>query len=242
MIPTKHTSLVEVHGVDGWITSEVLVLADHPERVGALRSGLEEQGHSVTVCSWLDVTPDSPVLDAATVVVIEVDNISTLQLDLIRMLAGNETSSRHVVVVGEGSVSERVRLLNAGAGLCLPAGLSDAELLARVLAVIRQAGLQGRRLTLREGSLTVDLARRAAAYRGRRLTLSPSEYQSLRELVLRVMETRSRFPGSAGDDRLTTALRRLSEYAEHLEETTQSRMHDRAILQTEPPDARRAKA
>ncbi len=233
---------VEVSVVDGWVAPEVLVLADHPEGMTALRSGLEEQGYSVVVGSREEAVPAHPALESVTVVLIEVEDITGLQLEAIRALAGAAPSERRVVVVGEGNVADRVRLLNAGADLCLPRGLSGDEQLARVLAVIRQAGLHGRRLTLREGSLTVDLARRAAAYRGRRLSLSPAEYRSLRELALRVVENRSRFPGPDGDDRLTMAIRRLCDFAERLEENTQSRMLDRAHLHVEAAESRRAKA
>ncbi len=191
---------------------------------------------------WSAESPANPALASAVGVVIGVDSIDVLRLDLVRALAGERPTERRVIVVGEGDVADRVRLLNAGADLCLPPALSEEELLARVLAVLRQAGLHGRRMTLREGDLTVDLARRAAAYRGRRLTLSQTEYQSLRELALRVMETRSRFPTPGGDDRLTMALRRLGDFAERLEQSTQARMLDRAHLPAESPEARRAKA
>jgi len=228
--------------VDGWVGPEVVVFTDHYDRLGALRAGLEEQGHPATVALWGDDSVFSEGLNSAMAVVIQVDSIETLRLDLVRALAGPGQAERRVVIIGEGTVADRVRLLNAGADLCLPPGLSDEELLARVIAVLRQAGPPGRRAVLHEGDLTVDLARRAAAYRGRRLMLSQAEYRSLRELALRVMETRSRFSTPGGDDRLTMALRRLSDFAERLEQSTQARMMDRAQLDKQRPQARRAKA
>jgi len=210
--------------------------------MGTLREGLADWGYATALVQWHEDGVPGPLTDSADVLLLEVTDISRIRPDLVRGLVGEASEGRRLVVIGTGTAADRVRLLNAGVDACLPASLSNQELLARLVAILRQTGTCGRRLTLREGQLTVDLRRKAASYRGHRLSMSAEEYRSLRELALRVMESRSRRGNPVGDDRLTTSLRRLSDYAEKLEQDTESSMRAQAYPRGSREEARSAKA
>jgi DNA-binding response OmpR family regulator len=223
--------------VEGRVPLEVLVLAQRPETMTGLREELARRGHGVLIAQWASggAAPEGRRA-AASLVVIQVDDLTTLDPADITRLAGGMPGECRVAIIGAGEVTDRVRMLNAGADLCLPAGLSQKELVARLAALLRRTEVRGDHPTLQEGQLTVDLVQRAATYRGRRLNLSPYEYRVLRDLALRVMECRSRFP-AAGDDRLTNALRRLSDYAEGLDLRSQVRAREAAHPHSEAGEA-----
>ncbi|NPV08046.1 MAG: hypothetical protein HPY83_08795 [Anaerolineae bacterium] len=211
--------------MEGRVPPEVLVLAERPENYGGLSEELAQRGFSVSMVEWGGgACIGSAEKSAASLVLVQVDDLAEVSQADIAQLAGERPGQRRIVVVGRGEVEDRVRVLNAGADMCLAPGLSRAELLARLLALLRRPSFHREHPTLWEGQLSMDLVRRSAAYRGRRLNLSSYEYKVLRDLVLRVMECRSRFSGGLGDERLTGALRRLSEYAEGLEQRSQARM------------------
>lgn len=201
--------------------SEVLILGTDEACLDRLCQGLSRLGVTVRCASW---TPGKALpqrlLKGVDVVLTQVLSSTSLTARMVSELRGKP--GRRLVVVGVEDEVERVRLLDAGAAACLGVGPSEPELLARVLAVLRPESTRNRRLTFHEGELSVDLVRPQASYRGWRLNLSADEYDSLRELAVRVMESRCRFDTGPGAERVTNAVRRLSDYAEVLEDRTQS--------------------
>lgn len=98
-----------------------------------------------------------------------------------------ERGDRSVVIVisvmpGE---KDKVRALDLGADDYVVKPFGIQELLARVRAVLRrQAAVPAGEPVLRAGDLEIDLARREVHAAGRRIRLTPTEYEVLRLLAL----------------------------------------------------------
>jgi len=80
--------------------------------------------------------------------------------------------------------TEKIRALDAGADDYLTKPFGFGELLARIRATLRRSLQQAPGPVYRIEELEVDLARRRVALRGQELTLTPTEYDLLRLLVI----------------------------------------------------------
>lgn len=80
--------------------------------------------------------------------------------------------------------SEKVRALDAGADDFLTKPFGVGELLARIRVMLRRAVQQMPEPVYRIDDLEVDLARRLVSLQGREISLTPTEYDLLRLLVL----------------------------------------------------------
>ena len=80
--------------------------------------------------------------------------------------------------------SEKVRALDAGADDFLTKPFGVGELLARIRVMLRRAVQQLPEPVYRIDDLEVDLARRLVSLRGEEISLTPTEYDLLRLLVV----------------------------------------------------------
>src|SRR5581483_659473 len=87
-----------------------------------------------------------------------------------------------IMLTARGEVDDRVAGLEAGADDYLPKPFKFKELLARIRAVLRRAGLDQGRL-LRVGPLTLDTQTRQVTRNGRTVDLTPREFDLLEHLM-----------------------------------------------------------
>jgi DNA-binding response OmpR family regulator len=97
-----------------------------------------------------------------------------------------------IVATARGEDRDIVRTLDAGADDYLVKPFSVEQLEARVRAVLRRSGSEGRPGPMAVGDLTVDAAAREARLGGERLELSPKEFDLLRFLAERTGEVVSK--------------------------------------------------
>jgi DNA-binding response OmpR family regulator len=97
-----------------------------------------------------------------------------------------------IVATARGEDRDIVRTLDAGADDYLVKPFSVEQLEARVRAVLRRSGSEGRPGPMAVGDLTVDAAAREARLGGERLELSPKEFDLLRFLAERTGEVISK--------------------------------------------------
>ncbi len=117
------------------------------------------------------VAPDLVLLD---VMMPQLDGWQTLRR--IR----EESAVPVIMLTARGSVVDRVQGLRMGADDYVAKPFDGRELVARVQAVLRRAtGQVEARVPIRRGSLTVRPSERMAAYAGRRLALTPKEFDLL---------------------------------------------------------------
>ncbi|HSO09465.1 MAG TPA: response regulator [Desulfoprunum sp.] len=89
-----------------------------------------------------------------------------------------------IVISVRDRETEKIRALDAGADDYLTKPFGFGELLARIRATLRRSLQQAPGPVYRIEELEVDLARRRVALRGQELTLTPTEYDLLRLLVI----------------------------------------------------------
>lgn len=196
---------------------EVLIITSSPNSVADLQRGLADCGYYVSVAEWkANLWVQQARESQANVIVLYVPDLDDLKEEDVRLLPRDSAHSPYLVVVGSGDLRQRVRCLNAGADACMLPSIGATEMVARLVALMRTIA-RGRALVYDEGDLSLDLARKVATYRGYRLDLSPYEFKVLRELALRVMESRCQSTGTSEDPRLTEALGRLRGFADRIE-------------------------
>jgi two-component system KDP operon response regulator KdpE len=166
------------------VSGRILVVDDEPEIRRALSTGLGYHGFEVhTVASGEDGLkqlaawrPDVVLLD-----------LGLPGVDGFEVLRRMQAQGRAAVIVVSVMPGERdkVRALDAGADDYVVKPFGMEELLARIRAVLRrQAAIPGGEPVIRAGDLELDLARRQVTAGGRRVSLTPTEYEVLRYLAL----------------------------------------------------------
>jgi two-component system, OmpR family, KDP operon response regulator KdpE len=166
------------------VSGRILVVDDEPEIRRALSTGLGYHGFEVhTVASGEEGLkqlaawrPDVVLLD-----------LGLPGVDGFEVLRRMQAQGRAAVIVVSVMPGERdkVRALDAGADDYVVKPFGMEELLARIRAVLRrQAAIPGGEPVIRAGDLELDLARRQVTAAGRRVSLTPTEYEVLRYLAL----------------------------------------------------------
>jgi DNA-binding response OmpR family regulator len=99
------------------------------------------------------------------------------------------------IVIGSGDPSEkRVKYLDSGADMYIDMPFNTDEFLAQVKAVLRRTGSDELRPDIAEfasGDLRIDYQRRLVTVKSREVSLSPHEYELLREMTVNAGKTLS---------------------------------------------------
>jgi len=165
--------------------SRVLVVDDDARILKFVRATLESTGYDVRLArdgrSALDhVESDQPDLILLDLVLQDMDGFEVCQ-------RVREFSTVPIIVLtAKGSGADKVRALDLGADDYLTKPFETAELLARVRAVLRRASFSGEPEALPVftcGQVQVDFAWRRVLVAGREVSLSPTEYKVLHQLV-----------------------------------------------------------
>jgi two-component system copper resistance phosphate regulon response regulator CusR len=171
--------------------SKLLVVEDEAKTAAYLRKGLSENDFVVDTChdgkEALCLASES----AYDLLILDIqmpgrDGWSVLS-ELRR--AGKQTPV--LILTAFGSVADRVKGLGLGADDYLIKPFSFAELLARIRSVLRR-GPARQAEVIRVSNLEIDLQRIKATRAGRRIDLTPKEFQLLSLLAGRPGEVFSR--------------------------------------------------
>jgi DNA-binding response OmpR family regulator len=161
----------------------ILVVEDEPQIAGLVRDYLEHAGFAVLTASdgaaalatYRARRPDALVLDLGLP---RVDG-----LDVVRAIR-RESTVPIVILTARGDETDRVSGLELGADDYVVKPFSPKELVARVRAVLRRADatpMSDERIEA--GDLELDLARRRVTAAGRRVDLTPTEFELLATLA-----------------------------------------------------------
>ena len=161
----------------------ILVAEDEPQIAGLVRDYLEHAGFAVLTASdgaaalttWRARRPDALVLDLGLP---RVDG-----LDVVRAIR-RESTVPIVILTARGEETDRVSGLELGADDYVVKPFSPKELVARVRAVLRRADAKPMSdERIEAGDLELDLARRRVTAAGRRVDLTPTEFELLATLA-----------------------------------------------------------
>ncbi len=174
-------------------TMRILVTEDEPRLAEYLKKGLSEAGYVVDIAangidgSHLATEGDYDLI-VLDVMLPGIDGFGVLR----KLRQSRNTPV--LMLTARDKVEDRVQGLKSGADDYLVKPFAFSELLARVEALLRRgtAGSVQPITSLRLGDLDLDLARRKATRAGRRLDLTPKEFNLLTLLLRRQGEVLSR--------------------------------------------------
>jgi DNA-binding response OmpR family regulator len=161
----------------------ILVVEDEKRMGELLRRGLTEEGHQVILAS--DGAAGLGIAQTSTFDVIVLDMMlpSLDGISIARRLRAERNQTPILMLTAKDAVADTVRALDVGADDYLTKPFSFEVLLARLRAVSRR-GVIPRPVCLEVGDLKLDPATHEVTREGRRLNLTPREYNLL-ELLMR---------------------------------------------------------
>jgi DNA-binding response OmpR family regulator len=170
----------------------ILLLEDDPLLSEQIATLLTKERYTCDVCHT--VTEASGACDTNSYQLILMDwNLPDGSgVGFLRELRREGHTVPVIMLSGRERVEERVEALDSGADdyLCKP--YSNAELLARVRALLRREGTQ-RTTRLQKGDVTLDLSRREVTVAQAPVALTPREFELLELLMTHKNQVLSRY-------------------------------------------------
>jgi two-component system, OmpR family, response regulator len=160
----------------------ILIAEDDPTLADALRCTLRRSGYAVDWVSDGEEADAALGADEFDLLILDISLPKLCGFDVLKRLRARNSRLPVLLLTALGSVSDRVRGLDAGADDYLAKPFQLAELEARVRALTRR-GMSGAPTLIKHGRLCFDQVGRVAELGGERLELSAREL-SLLELFL----------------------------------------------------------
>ena len=169
----------------------ILVVEDEPAMRDALRQGLEEENHTVTVAvDGMEGIHAAETLDF-DVILLDVMMPGMSGIDLVRRLRATGRRTPVLMLTARDAANDVVRGLDAGADDYLTKPFSFNVLLARLRAISRRS-VQPPKAKLQVADLMLDPASREVRRNQGPLTLTATEYRILEFLMRRSGHAASR--------------------------------------------------
>ena len=160
----------------------ILVTEDEPRVAAAIARGLEREGAAVDVAGDGERALFLARVHPYDVVVLDRDVPGVHGDDVCRALNAERPATKVLMLTAAASIEDVVDGLRLGADDYMVKPFRFAELLARVHALARRAGI-ARPAVLVRGDLRLDPARHVVVRAGREVDLSPKEFGVLLELM-----------------------------------------------------------
>jgi two-component system, OmpR family, KDP operon response regulator KdpE len=159
----------------------VLVVDDEPQILRALQTSLRGAGYEVTTATTAEQALAAAAMRPPDAVILDLVLPDGRGTDVCREL--RTWSSAPVLVLSVvGDEAEKVEALDAGADDYVEKPFGIDELLARLRALLRRAGPASGPV-LEIGELVIDLDKQLVSVGGRRVQLTPNEFELLRVLA-----------------------------------------------------------
>jgi DNA-binding response OmpR family regulator len=162
----------------------ILVVEDEAAMRDALRQGLEDENHSVTLAAdGLEGIHAAETLDLDAIV-LDVMLPGMSGIDLVRRLRSGGRQTPVLMLTARDAAGDIVRGLDVGADDYLTKPFSFRVLLARLRALARRSA-QAPRATIEVGDLVLDPASRQVSRAGVALSFTATEFRLLEFLMRR---------------------------------------------------------
>jgi two-component system, OmpR family, KDP operon response regulator KdpE len=159
----------------------VLVVDDEPQILRALQTNLRGAGYEVATAATAADALSSAAMRPPDAFILDLVLPDGSGIDVCREL--RSWSSAPILVLSVvGDEPEKVAALDAGADDYVQKPFGIDELLARLRALLRRATPSGEPV-LEVGELVIDLEKRLVTVGGRRVQLTPNEFDLLRVLA-----------------------------------------------------------
>ena len=161
--------------------ARVLVVDDEPQILRALQTSLRGAGYEVVVAATAEEALSAAAMRPPAAVILDLVLPDGSGTDVCREL--RSWSSAPVLVLSVvGDEAEKVAAFDAGADDYVQKPFGIDELLARLRALLRRAG-PSTEPVIEVGELVVDIDKRLVTVGGRRVQLTPNEFELLRVLA-----------------------------------------------------------
>jgi len=159
----------------------VMVIEDEKEIRDLVRYNLEREGYRVAAADDGEKGLSQIFASRPDLLVLDLMLPGRNGLEILREVRGEPLTRDMPVLVLSARSAEMDKLLGFehGADDYLTKPFSPRELLARVQALLRRAHPAPTSATVTAGELVLDVAGREASFRGRKLTLTPREFDLL---------------------------------------------------------------
>src|SRR3989442_1018329 len=168
--------------------ARILVVEDERKVATAIGQGLSDEGYDVVVALSGEDALSSLRDEPFEVVLLDLALPGIHGLDVLSTLRQNGSDSRVLILTARDALEDRVVGLESGADDYLVKPFAFAELLARIHAMLRRAG-QLEPLVRRVGDLHIDLGNRQVERAGRKIALTPREFDLLAHLTRHAGQT-----------------------------------------------------
>ena len=159
----------------------VLVVDDEPQILRALETNLRGAGYEVATAATAERALSTAAMRPPDAVILDLVLPDGSGIEVCREL--RSWSSAPILVLSVlGDEAEKVAALDAGADDYVQKPFGIDELLARLRALLRRAAPSGEPV-LEIGELELDLEKRLVTVGGRRVQLTPNEFDLLRVLA-----------------------------------------------------------
>jgi two-component system KDP operon response regulator KdpE len=161
----------------------VLIVEDEPPMRRFLKAILTSRGYHVFEARNAREGLDQVVATHPDVILLDLGLPDADGVDVVRELRLRSRIPIIIVSVRDDE-SDKIEALDAGADDYLTKPFREGELLARIRAVMRRFSSPGDDPVFTLGALTVDLTRHQIRMEDRLISLTPTEYNLLKALVL----------------------------------------------------------
>ena len=168
---------------DGPITDSVLVVEDDPDLLAVLPRILAGAGYVVRTASDGEDGLNKVLDDAPALAILDVGLPKLSGYELARELRSRGYQFPVLMLTARVTVDDKVSGLDAGADDYLAKPFEQAELLARVKALLRRSTITAGSSTMRVRDLSVDPVARRVERAGKVIELTQKEYALLEYLV-----------------------------------------------------------
>jgi two-component system copper resistance phosphate regulon response regulator CusR len=163
---------------------KILYVEDDPEAQAFVSRALRESGFVIDTAGDGESGLELALAGAYDVLILDVKLPGMSGFELLRRLRRAGVNVPVLFLTAQGEVADRIEGLELGADDYLAKPFALAELLARLRAVSRRHLRQAKDGVLRVGDLVVDSERHYVERGGKRIQLTPKEFQLLEYLAL----------------------------------------------------------
>ena len=171
------------HGFRGDISlMQLLIVEDEKKVAKTLQAGLEAEGFMVTLAATGEEGQAQAVSTSFDLILLDVMLPGKSGIEILTTLRRRGLRTPVLLLTARDAVSDRVLGLDAGADDYLTKPFAFAELLARIRALLRR-GRPEESLRFTCADLELDAAARFVTRAGRRIDLTPREFDLLQMLL-----------------------------------------------------------
>ncbi len=170
----------------------ILLVEDDRKVARFIQQGLEEEGHAVDVAGDGDAGGQLAHVNPYDVLILDIQLPRKNGLQLAAELRREDVATPILMLTARDSTEDLVRGLDSGADDYLTKPFAFDELVARVRALGRRAGVPAAAGVLRAADLEVDRMRHRAVRGARALDLTPREFRLLVHFLERPEQVVSR--------------------------------------------------